>query len=48
MAVGEAMLNGIENIVIRRRLRAIAKCFPHRDDALIPEDIYLDLVELSR
>jgi hypothetical protein len=48
LAVGEALLSGIESIVIRTRLRDIAKRFPHRDDQPIPDEIYADLVELSR
>jgi hypothetical protein len=48
MAVGEAMLDAVENIIIRRRLRTIAKHFPHTDSMPVPGKIYDDLVELSR
>jgi hypothetical protein len=48
MAVGQAILDGIENVVVRTRLRSISKSFPHQNDVLIPNAIYDDLLELSR
>lgn len=49
-AVGDVALRGIENLVIRRRLRKVISAFPHSDDigANDIETIYGYALELSR
>jgi len=48
--LGNAVLRGVDNLVVRRRLGIIVSVYPHDDDTA-PENIgtlYDDLLELSR
>ena len=49
-AFGEATLRGLENLVIRRKLRVVKSLFPHKDTVVDKnmEKTYDDVLELSR
>ena len=47
-AFGEATLRGIDNLVIRRKLTSLRSVFPHGAQVKNIEQVYDDILELSR
>jgi len=48
MAVGEAILDSIEDLTILAKIRRIAKRFSHHDNVPVPDSVYDSLLEYSR